>query len=108
MDESFKECMKACWACVEACNHCYDACLKEENLSDMVDCIRLTQECAAVCSYAAEAISRHSLFTEEIGALCAVVCESCGNECKKHKAAHCKTCAAKCLDCAEKCRKLGA
>lgn len=106
MDQQYQECMKACWDCIEACNHCYDACLKEEDLSKMVDVIRLTQECAAACAYTAESISRHSLFSEEVGALCAVISESCGNECKKRKAAYCKTCAAKCLTCAEKCRKL--
>lgn len=107
MDEQYLACMKACWECVEACNHCYDSCLKD-NPAEKMDCIRLTQECAEICAFAAVAISRHSLFSEEIAALCAVICESCGNECKKHKDACCKTCATKCLTCSRLCRQLGA
>ncbi|HET7628662.1 MAG TPA: four-helix bundle copper-binding protein [Bacillales bacterium] len=107
METAYQECMKACWECMEACNHCYDAALKSDNLDDFLDVIRLTQECASVCSYTAEAISRHSLFAEEIGALCAVICESCGNACKKMEDSFCKTCATQCLACAERCRKLG-
>lgn len=107
MDQQFEDCMKACWECVAACNHCYDACLKEEDVGEMTDCIRLTTECAASCAHAAEAISRHSMFAEEICALTAVVCEACGSQCKKHDQDHCKECAKASLDCAEKCRQMG-
>ncbi|MED4778941.1 four-helix bundle copper-binding protein, partial [Bacillus atrophaeus] len=32
--------------------------------------------------------------------------EACGNECKKHNAAHCQECAEVCFKCAELCRKM--
>lgn len=91
--------------CMEACNHCYDSCLKEENVKMMENCIRLDRECADICGYLEQALSRNSSFASEIASLCAQICETCGNECKQHNYEHCQKCADSCLKCAEECRK---
>jgi hypothetical protein len=44
-----EELVKGMSNCVNHCNWCADACLNEENLKDMVECIRLDRACAAVC-----------------------------------------------------------
>ncbi|MFJ7747849.1 four-helix bundle copper-binding protein [Peribacillus sp. NPDC097295] len=89
-----------------ACNHCFDACLKEENVKMMAECIRLDLECAEMCSYLEQALSRNTPFVSELAAACVKICESCGNECKKHDHEHCQKCAGACLTCAVECRKL--
>ncbi|MGE6716584.1 four-helix bundle copper-binding protein [Peribacillus frigoritolerans] len=92
--------------CITACNHCYDACLKEEHVNMMVECIRLDRECAEICSFLAQAKGRGTPFSSELAEVCVKICESCGNECKKHDHEHCQKCAEACLRCAEECRKL--
>ena len=73
----------------------------------MARCIQLDMECAAICYAAAQLMS---LGSEEATALCAVcarVCEACGDECSKHKhMEHCLECAEACLHCAAECRKM--
>jgi hypothetical protein len=52
-------------------------------------------------------MSRGSQFTGDICALCAKVCQACGDECAKHdRMEHCRQCAEACHRCAEKCREM--
>ncbi|MFC4388006.1 four-helix bundle copper-binding protein [Gracilibacillus marinus] len=92
--------------CMTACNHCFDACLGEEDVKMMSACIRLDRECADMCNYLENAITRNSPFVAELAAACAKICEACGNECKKHEHEHCQRCAEACLKCAEACKKV--
>ena len=96
MNTKYEDCLKACIECLEACNNCFDACLKEEHIKMMAGCIRLDRECADVCSYAAQAITRNSPFVQEICKLCAQICDACGEECGKHDHEHCQKCAEAC------------
>ncbi|KKK33387.1 ferredoxin [Salinicoccus sediminis] len=91
--------------CAEACNHCYDACLKEENVKMMAECIRLDRECADICSYLEHALTRNTPFGSELAAVCAEICEACGNECRKHDHEHCQKCADACFKCANACKE---
>lgn len=106
MNTKYEDCLKACIECLEACNNCFDACLKEEHIQMMAGCIRLDRECADVCSYAAQAITRNSPFVQEICKLCAQICDACGEECGKHDHEHCQKCAEACRKCAEACRQM--
>ncbi len=91
--------------CMAACNHCYDACLKEDDVKMMAECIRLDRECADMCAYLAQSLTRNSPFSKDLAALCAKICEACGNECKKHDHHdHCQKCAEACFKCAEACK----
>lgn len=104
--QTHPEAIKALHECMEACNHCYDACLKEEDLNSMRDCVRLDRECADICAYLEQAITRGTPFVAELAQACATICERCGEECKKHDHKHCQDCADACYNCAEACKKL--
>lgn len=92
--------------CMTDCNHCYNACLKEEDVNSMAMCIRLDWECADICGYLEQAISRSTPFISEIAAPCAKICEAYGSESKKHDHEHCQKCAETCFICAKACRNV--
>jgi len=72
----------------------------------MVPCIALDMDCAQICALAAAAMARGSQHAKAICALCADVCQSCGDECAKHAMVHCQQCAKTCLQCAKECRHM--
>lgn len=104
--EQHQELLQILHECMVECNHCFDACLKEDDVKMMAECIRLDRECADMCNYLEQAISRGTPFTSELAAVCAKICEACGNECKKHDHEHCQKCAEACFKCAEACKKV--
>ena len=99
----YMSCINACRSCATACHQCFAECLKEEDVTMMARCIALDVDCAAVCSFAANAMARNSEHAKAICALCAEICSACGNECEKHQAEHCKSCATACHKCAQEC-----
>lgn len=103
--EQHQELLKTLYECIEACNHCFDACLKEDEVKMMVECIRLDRECADICALLAQALSRNSPYVDDLKALCAKVCQECGEACEKHEHEHCQACAKACFACAEACRR---
>ncbi|HEV6967824.1 four-helix bundle copper-binding protein [Roseateles sp.] len=100
------ECIDACDACAAACDHCATACLQEADVKMMAHCIELDMECAAICRLAASSMARQGEFAKRICALCALVCDACGEECARHDHTHCQDCAAACRACAEACRRM--
>lgn len=72
----------------------------------MVHCIAQDMDCAALCQLAAAAMARNSEHAKAICALCAEVCQSCGDECAKHPHDHCQACARDCHACAKACRAM--
>ena len=72
----------------------------------MVKCIASDMDCAQICALAAAAMARGSEHAKAICALCADICQACGDECSKHNMDHCQKCANACLKCAEECRKM--
>lgn len=106
--QKFNACIEACNACAVACNHCAASCLHESDVKMMAPCIALDMDCAQICALAAAAMARGSQHSKAICALCAVICQSCADECGKHDMGHCKQCAAACAKCAEECRKMAA
>ncbi|WP_443098614.1 four-helix bundle copper-binding protein [Variovorax sp. CCNWLW225] len=72
----------------------------------MAKCIALDIDCAAACQFAAAAMARGSEHAKSICALCADICQACGEECAKHKAGHCQACAKACRECAAACRSM--
>ena len=60
----------------------------------MARCVALDMDCAAICSLAVGAMARVSDHAKAICALCADICQACGDECAKHKhMQHCAECA---------------
>jgi hypothetical protein len=102
----FQSCMEACDACASACDHCAAACLQEDNVKMMARCVALDIDCAAACRIATAYMARGSGFAPQLCALCADVCEACGEECAKHSNDHCQACANACRRCAEECRRM--
>lgn len=99
--QPYHACIEACVECWTACEMCSDACLHEPNVEQMVRCIRLDRDCAAICRLAAEAMIRGSEMAAPFCALCAEICEACAEECAKHAQHH-----DHCRVCAEACRPL--
>ncbi|WP_308721995.1 four-helix bundle copper-binding protein [Paenibacillus polysaccharolyticus] len=106
--QQYQQCIDACLECMNACNVCYISSLKEYDLAKLRDCIRMNRECADICAFAAQAMTRGSDFIGEICELCVKACEACAAECGKHAHDHCQACAEACRRCAEACRLMSA
>lgn len=105
--QNYQTCIKSCHDCVLECEHCATACLGEEDVKMLERCIRLDRDCADICVLAIATMSRESDFVRQICSLCAEICQTCGDECAKHKhMEHCKICSEACYRCADECRKM--
>ena len=98
--------------CVQACAADADADLAEQDLAEMVKCIRLCLDCVDVCTATAGVVSRQTDYdasiTRSLLEACVATCKSCGDECERHAAmhAHCRVCAQACRRCEQACREL--
>jgi hypothetical protein len=101
-----ESCIDACTQCATACNHCFDACLKEPDVAEMADCIRLDRDCAQMCLIAVAFMGRGSPFVSQICQSCADICDACAEACEQHQHDHCQHCAEACRRCAEECRSM--
>jgi hypothetical protein len=98
--------------CAQACTADADADLGEQNLAEMVRCIRLCLDCADVCTATIGVISRqadyHPGVTGPLLEACVAICKSCGDECERHAPhhEHCRVCEQACRRCEQACREL--
>ena len=98
--------------CAQACIADTDADLGEQNVSEMVRCIRLCLDCADVCTATAGVTSRPAGYdadvTKPLLEACAGICKSCGEECERHARMHehCRVCAEACRRSEHACREL--
>jgi hypothetical protein len=98
--------------CVQACIADIDADLGEEDLSDMVKCVRLCLHCTDVCAATVGVLSRPAEFdpgvVRPLLESCVAICKTCGDECERHahEHAHCRICETACRRCEEACRRL--
>jgi hypothetical protein len=98
--------------CAQACTADADDDLGEQNLTDMVKCIRLCLDCADVCTATAAVTSRQTEYSADVtGPLlraCVAVCRSCGDECERHARMHehCRICEQACRRCEQACQEL--
>lgn len=100
-----QELISTLYNCAAHCFHCADACLDEQDVKEMVKCIRLDKVCGATCIATAKAMAIN-VDSGDISGLvkyCQEICEKCAEECDKHSAEHCKKCAEACRKCAEAC-----
>lgn len=105
---NYDACMDACAKAIIACRTCANADLHEDHhLSMLVRCIKLDLDCSAICSLALQSMASNSEFAKQVCALCATVCNSCAEECRKHeKMEHCVACAKACSACASECERI--
>ena len=98
--------------CAQACTADTDADLSEQNLAEMVTCIRLCLNCTDVCTAALGVASRQATYDASVVKplleACVAICKSCGDECQRHAPhyAHCRVCAEACRRCEQACRDL--
>ena len=98
--------------CAQACIADTDADLAEQDVTEMVRCIRLCLDCTDVCTATAGVISRPADYDTDVARpllqACAAICKSCGDECERHARMHehCRVCAEACRRCEQACREL--
>jgi hypothetical protein len=98
--------------CAQACIADADDDLREENLAEMVTCIRLCWDCADVCTATLGVVTRQTAYdasvTTPLLEACVAVCKSCGDECERHANhhEHCRVCEQACRRCEQACREL--
>ena len=98
--------------CAQACIADADADLREQDLAEMVTCIRLCWDCADVCTATMGVVSRQTAYDASVtGPLleaCSAACKSCGDECERHARhhEHCHVCEQACRRCEQACREL--
>jgi len=98
--------------CAQACIADTEADLSEQNLAEMVKCIRLCLDCTDVCTATMGIVSRQAEYdanvTRPLLQACVAICKSCGDECERHAPhhAHCRVCAEACRRCEHACRDL--
>jgi hypothetical protein len=70
--------------CAQACTSDADDDLSEQNLAELVKCIRLCLDCADVCDATVRVTSRQTEYdagvTRPLLEACAATCKSCGDE----------------------------
>jgi hypothetical protein len=106
--QQFESCIEACNICATACDYCAASCLEEPDPRMLARCIALDIDCAQICRSAAGFMARSSELASRMCAVCAEVCEACGDECAKHQMQHCQDCAEACRRCADECRRMSA
>jgi len=98
--------------CAQACIADTEADLSEQNLAEMVKCIRLCLDCTDVCTATMGIVSRQTEYDANVARpllqACVAICKSCGDECERHAPhyAHCRVCAEACRRCEHACREL--
>jgi hypothetical protein len=111
--ELLVRCIEGCYDGAQACTQCADDCLGEQDVQQLVKCIRLNLDCAEVCAATGRVVSRQTEYdanvTRAVLEACIAACRSCGDECERHGEhgmEHCKVCAEACRGCAEACDAL--
>ncbi|MDT3424623.1 putative Fe-S center protein [Paenibacillus forsythiae] len=102
----YQDCIESCLKCMNACNVSYVSSLKEYDLAELRQCIRMDRECADICAFAIEAMARQSPFVADICRLCAEICEATARESGRYKQTYCQDCIRACLECADACRQI--
>jgi hypothetical protein len=97
--------------CAQACNADNAADLSEQNVVEMVRCIRLCLDCVDVCTATLRVIGRQTQYdaslTRPLLESCVAICRSCGDECERHAhMPHCQVCAEACRRCDHACQEL--
>ena len=97
--------------CAQACIADTDANQGEQDVTEMVRCIRLCLDCTDICTATAAVISRPADYDADVARpllqACVAICKSCGDECERHAhMQHCRVCAEACRRCEQACREL--
>lgn len=106
MNSRFAVFLQACVDCLEACDAYVDPHVQEKNLQIMSVPSRSSQECADICSYTIEMITRRSAFDKSTILLCAEICGRCAAAYVAKGDPHDQLFVAICMRCQVACREL--
>lgn len=90
--------------CESTCEHMTTYVKKLPDYGMRTNQAMLLRDCADICGTTAKFIARGSMFSRQIAALCACICEACGQECARFPDQMSQNCAQICLHCAMECR----
>lgn len=105
----FAECAEACSDCQRECDACATHCatLLSEGKKDHLMTLQTCQDCADICSAAAQIVARNGVFGTIICAACADACAKCAGACEKHASdTMMAACAKECRECEKACRDM--
>ena len=111
-NEALAGCIEQCFACALTCTSCADACLAEEQVQELVRCIRLNLDCADVCDATGRVLTRQTSSDPRLARsmleACAQACRVCAEECERHAPhhEHSRVCAEACRRCEQACEDL--
>ena len=78
-NEALARSIGECFACAITCTSCADACLAEEDVKELVRCIRLNLDCADVCDATGRTLTRQ---TSSEPRLARSMLEACAQACR--------------------------
>ncbi|GEM_PF-579273 len=90
--------------CEAVCENTFTAVLGRQDGYSRATQLQLLRDCADICTLTAKYIARCSTFARRLAALCAQVCEICGNHCLRMPDRESQFCGRVCLNCARECR----
>ena len=101
-----------CFDRAATCTSCADACLGEQDVQELLRCIRINHDCADACATTGRILTRQT--APDVGVLraaiqaCAAACRACGEECEWHAEhhEHCRVCSRACGRCEQACNYL--
>jgi Domain of Unknown Function (DUF326) len=111
-NDALARCIQECFACALACTSCADACLAEEQVQELIRCIRLNLDCADVCDATGRVLTRQTSTEQRLAQsvldACVQACRACAEECERHAPhhEHCRVCAEACRRCEQACEDL--
>jgi hypothetical protein len=110
--DALLRCIDECFDCAVTCTSCADACLGENDVQELVRCVRLNLDCADACDATGRILTRQTapdldLLRAMIEA-CGAACRACREQCERHAAhhEHCRLCAEACRRCDKACDDL--
>ena len=108
-NEALDSCAKACNDCQRSCDTCATHCahLVAQGEKEHLRTLQTCQDCAGICSTAAQIVARHGPFTDLISRSCAEACARCRKACEQHASDKImKLCAEECRRCEQACREV--
>jgi hypothetical protein len=105
-------CIDECGECAATCTICADASVAEDDVVEMVRCIRLCLDCADACVDAGRILSRQTDPDSDTQRTaleaCLAACRACAAECERHAQMHehCRLSAEECRRCERRCEEL--
>ena len=108
-NEMMQSCAKACSDCQRACDTCATHCthMLHEGKKDHLTTVMTCQDCATVCSAAAQIVARGGPYSNTICVACVDTCSRCGKACEQFPDdKHMKACAEECRKCETACKAM--